>query len=358
MALVDTVKSVAQNLQQGRYASEKAISLQVVSVILRELGWDTTDPGVVRAEYSVGVGRVDYALFHPPDYPRVFVEVKQPRTTEGADEQLFGYSVQVGVGMLVLTDGRSWSFYLPGEEGSFEDRRVYRLNLTEREPEVAAEDLKRYLGWARVADGSALEDARKELRDRNRRKQAARFIPAAWKNLVENEDQDIFNKLAIEVEAKCGIKPDQDDIATFLRGLSTAPPVVSTPTAAAAVRPTSPTVSSGTGPSFTLLGGQPQTFRNGQQMMAGALRALAERDPSFPEKCYSHPENIGRLRRYIGRSPKELYPERPDLEGYSIEFMSGWYVQTNVSTPSKEKILRMACEAAGLRYGTDLKVTF
>ena len=35
---------------------------------------------------------------------------------------------------VVLTDGETWSFYLPAEQGSYEDRRVYKLDLFERPP--------------------------------------------------------------------------------------------------------------------------------------------------------------------------------------------------------------------------------
>jgi len=92
--------------------------------------------------------------------------------------------------------------------------------------------------------------------------------------------------------------------------------------------------------------------------MVGVLQELARRDSDFPAKCHDHPENAGRRRTYIGRAPSELYPGRPDLEEFSIEFVPGWFVTTNVSNAMKERIVRMACAVAGLGYGTDLKAAW
>jgi len=67
----------------------------------------------------------------------------------------------------VLTDGKTWSFYLPAEQGSYEDRRVYKLDLFERPLDEATETLRRYLAQARTESGEALETARKEYRSRH-----------------------------------------------------------------------------------------------------------------------------------------------------------------------------------------------
>ena len=358
MALENTVKSVADSFRLNLYPSEKAISLQIVSTVLRDLDWNTIDPTSVRVEHHMQGGRADYALLDPVEHkPKVYVEVKQPHTLTGADEQAFGYAVTQGVRMLVITDGKTWSFYLPGEEGSYEDRRVARLDLTERAPNEAVESLIHYLGRSRVVDGVAIDDAVKELRDKGRRDLAAKTIPAAWNSLIEDEDPTLYDRLSSEVEAKCRHRPDPNDIAGFLRGL--APHVAISTEAKSRGRYTTQVQATelATGPSFTLHG-DTKSFRTAQQMVAAVLGELTKMDPAFPEKCYRHADNTGRTRRQIARSPSELYPGRQDLEGYSIEFAPGWFVQTNVSNASKERIVRMACAVAGVGYGTDLKVVW
>src|SRR2546422_11353878 len=201
MPLKETIETIVRNLRQGRYQNEQSVSVMVVLPILRELGWDTMTPDFVWPEYSVKNGRVDYALCFPEQHPKVFVEVKQPGNAEGADQQLFEYALRHGVRMALLTDGRTWSFYLPGEEGSYEDRRVYKLDLLERTSEASAETLNRYLSQTRIVSGQAIDDAVREIRDRGRTALATKTIPAAWQSLVEDADPTVTERIADEVEA-------------------------------------------------------------------------------------------------------------------------------------------------------------
>ena len=102
------------------------------------------------------------------------------------------------------------------ERGSYEERRVYKIDLFERPPTEAAETLRRYLNRARVESGQALEIARKEYSDRNRRSEARDAIPAAWREFVEKGNEDLVNMLATAVESKAGVRPDDNDVAEFL----------------------------------------------------------------------------------------------------------------------------------------------
>lgn len=356
MPLKETIEAVARNLRQNRYPNEQAISLMVVRPILQDLGWDTMNPDLVWPEYSVKGGRVDYALCFPEQHPKVFVEVKQPGKAEGADEQLFEYALRHGVRMALLTDGRTWSFYLPGEEGSYEDRRVYKLDILERTSDESAEILTRYLSQPRIVSDEAITDAMRELRDRGRRSIAIKTIPKAWKELVEGEDASILERLSAEVETKCGIKPELDDLVTFLKNLGVhSEPQPTPPRQHRPITPTQPTGGGG-GPSFTFRG-ETRSYRTAKQVMLAVLEEFTRLDPGFPEKCYRHPENQGRVRTYIGKSPKELYPQTPHLEKESVEFAPGWFVVTNISNGLKEKIIKMACDVGGGNFGTDLRIS-
>src|SRR5690606_38105569 len=110
----------------------------------------------------------------------------------------------------------TWSFYLQAEQGSYEDRRVHKLDLFERSADEAAEILRRYLEYSRVKSGEALETARKEYRSRSRRSQAKATIPEAWRELVEKGDEDLVELLANAVEIKIGVRPAKDEVAEFL----------------------------------------------------------------------------------------------------------------------------------------------
>ena len=118
MSLDTTLADIAVRLREDGFANEQAISQGIVLRVLRELDWDTYDTAVVWPEYQTGGGRADFALCHPPSKPAIFIEVKQVGGAEGAVQKALQYAFHCGVAFVVLTDGRSWSFYLPAEQAT------------------------------------------------------------------------------------------------------------------------------------------------------------------------------------------------------------------------------------------------
>lgn len=220
MQLASTIEDVAQKLREGRFPNEQSISQGIVLRVLSDLGWEVYDTNIVWPEYSTGEGRVDFALCAPPGQPRCFVEVKQPGMAEVGVKQALEYAFHTGAQFVTLTDGQTWSFYLPAEQGSYEDRRVCKLDLFERTEQESAGILRRYLERECVASGEALNTARQEYRDRNRRSAAGRAIPGAWAELVERGDESLVELLTNSVESKSGIRPEEKDILGFLAVLS------------------------------------------------------------------------------------------------------------------------------------------
>jgi predicted type IV restriction endonuclease len=208
----------------GRYVNEATVSQGIVQRLLHSLGWPVYDTEVVAPEYSLGGRRADYALrhppralCHPPREPVILVEVKQIGQSKGADRQLFEYAFHKGVPMAVLTDGQEWHFFLPTEQGDYGERRVYKLDLLERDPQEAEAGLERYLGYEEVRSGRAIEAARRDYRNAARKRTAQRTLPDAWIKLVESEDDILVELLSDKVEDLCGVKPDPDAVAAFLR---------------------------------------------------------------------------------------------------------------------------------------------
>ena len=366
MSLETTITDITTRLRQGKFPNEQAISQGIVLRVLQELGWDTWDTNIVWPEYQTGQGRADFALCHPPSKPASFIEVKQPGKAEDAVRQALEYAFHTGVPFIVLTDGRTWSFYLPAEQGSYEDRRVYKLDLFERPAAEAAEILQRYLARSRIESGEALETARKEYRSRNRRSQARAAIPDAWRELVEKGNEELVDMLASDVESKAGVRPDDDDVAEFLAGLSK--PFIAEATrgnaakpanAAATPRPTAGRLVGESSRSGRLvLRGEAHSYTNAKDAMVIVLRELAKTDPSFLERCSQHPDAQGRKRRYIARTAEELYPDRPDLRDFHETLPGGWLVSTNLNNVLKKTIIRLAAEVAGLSFDKDVVVGF
>ncbi|MEZ5324264.1 MAG: type I restriction enzyme HsdR N-terminal domain-containing protein [Verrucomicrobiales bacterium] len=365
MPLSQIISDITTKLRQGRFPNEQAISQGIVLRLAQELGWDVYDTNVVWPEFQTGEGRVDFALCYPASKPSLFIEVKQPGKAEDGVRQALEYAFHTGVPFIVLTDGKTWSFYLPAEQGSYEDRRVYKLDLFEREAEQGAAILNKYLAYSRVESGEALEDARKEYRSRNRRSVARQAIPEAWRELVENGDELLLEILANAVESKSGFRPEDDDITAFLANLgnpaiiqnpsSKPPPPTQNPRPS---KPTPPKPQSGNRHGNLILSGKAFPYANAKEAMVIALRELSKTDPTFLQRCSQHPYCSGRKRRYLAQTPEELYPDRPDLRDMHEKLPGGWLVATNLNNQLKKAIIRAATEAAGLTFGGDIVIDF
>jgi predicted type IV restriction endonuclease len=365
VALETTLTDITARLRQGKFSNEQAISQGIVLRLLQELGWDTWDTTTVWPEFQTGEGRADFALCHPPAKPAIFIEVKQPGKAEDAVRQALEYAFHTGVPFIVLTDGKTWSFYLPAEQGSYEERRVYKLDLLERPAAEATETLNRYLARERVVAGQALETARQEYRSRHRRSQAQAAIPEVWKDLVGKGNEELVELLASNVELKTGIRPDSDKVAEFLAGLGrpvfleTSRGNASEHLGRAMERLIPQRVASETSRSGKLvLRGAAYPYTSAKEAMVIVLRELAKTDSSFLERCSQHPDAQGRKRRYIARTPEELYPDREDLRDMREALPGGWLVATNLNNVLKKTIIKLAAEVAGLEFGVDVIVEF
>ena len=210
------VNRIKERLGAGSYPNEASISLGIVMPFLSALGWDTADPQFVMPEFTSGRGRVDFAICSRANQPIAFIEVKGIGRSLDGDRQLFEYAFHEGVPLCILTDGREWSFYLPSGQGSYEDRRVYRLHLEERETDECVRILDRYLSFSRIQSGKAVEDAQRDYREASAKREAKRSIPIAWCELVNERDDLLMELLADKTEAKSGFRPSIEEIEQFL----------------------------------------------------------------------------------------------------------------------------------------------
>lgn len=107
-----------------------------------------------------------------------------------------------------------------------------------------------------------------------------------------------------------------------------------------------------------VLQGKSHSYHNAKDAMVIVLRELAKSDASFLERCSQHPDAQGRKRRYIARTPEELYPDREDLRDMREQLPGGWWVATNLNNVLKKTIIRLATDVAGLSFGKDVVVEF
>ena len=359
MSLEQHIEEISAGIKAGRFANEASVSQGIVLRILYALAWPSYDTQIVCPEYSLEGRRVDYALCHPPGKPIAFIEVKQIGQSEGAERQLFEYAFHVGVPLAILTDGQEWNFFLPGEQGDYGERRVYKLDIVERDIAECVSRLSRYLKYDAIVSGAAIEAAREDYRNVSRDRQMKATLPKAWAKLVEEEDELLLELVADRVESLCGFKPDPDTVARFLKDhIFSRTPSAATQPPRPTVPPPTPAASVGSpvGAVGYVINGQRYPARNARDVMVSVFEALSQRDATFLERFAALPKH-GRTRRYLARSPEELYPGRPDLSReHSTQLSSGWWLGTNVSRAAIERIIEMACEVARINYGRELSI--
>jgi predicted type IV restriction endonuclease len=206
-------------IRAHRYRNETDVREAIVNRILNDLGWDVYNPDLVRREFTVEKRRVDYALFTSPNSPSVFVEVKAPNSAGEGDRQLFEYAFHQGAPFAILVDGREWSFFLPGEQGTYAERRVHKLDLLERDPADSAGIFERYLRFERVKSGLAIQDARTDYQSAARDREGQAAIPKAWFDLVSEPDELLIDLIAEKVVSLVGFRPPDEYVEAFLSGL-------------------------------------------------------------------------------------------------------------------------------------------
>ncbi len=364
--LSKAISRAKQNLAEGYVRSEADVRLYIVSPVLRGLNWNTEDPLSVRAEYPVtGVKnyRFDYALFSDDGKRIVLViETKAPdKLNDDARDQLLLYAMKKGTTLGLLTDGKTWSFYLPLGGGSSKARLVRSFDLRTTDTADAVDTLERYLERSNVLSGQA---ARNAEMDRNHQA-IRRLIEESWQAVKAEEPQKV-SKLIAAAARKANrdsswpltYKVISDSALRFVRGGFTLDrEVVPAPDPAPRTTPDVPTgkrqpVKPGPRTAAWIYRGTRRLEKNPTQLFVNVIAQL-QRDHGGDSFCEKFQEKIrGRKLTNIGRTPEEAGGRRK----LTRPLADGWHINTNLPTKEKMRRLELACEAAGIRWGSDLEV--
>ena len=116
-------------------ANEIRTRYALIDPLLRELGWDTSDPSAVIPEYSSGSGRADYALLSAGK-PAIMVEAKKLGTPLRDDvlSQGIGYCLVEGTGHFAATDGARWEIYETHKPVPIDQKLVAKFDIAEDSP--------------------------------------------------------------------------------------------------------------------------------------------------------------------------------------------------------------------------------
>ncbi|MDD9819437.1 MAG: hypothetical protein OXR07_00975 [Nitrospira sp.] len=358
--LEETLKETVKHIRSGLLQNEAQVKQSVIVPILRGLDWDDTDPREFVPDFSLANVRVD-ALYRANHGPMVFLKAKKPGSADSSvEEQLLGYAAHKGVPLLIATNGNIWNFYLSMAPGVPADRRFYRMEL-QREDKASeyAKFLDGHLHKDRVFTGEALLNAEKLLADTKAREQTHNAIPNVWRSLLESADETLRNRLVEAVELDCGTRPKLGDVEEFLRTQSSSTkqqqPALVTP-AFPPDRPVSHKPSSGNFIGYTF-GGEEYPCKSALEVLAKVLIHFHRRDPGFMAR-YA-PATVHRTRSpivLVAQDPEKLRGRRVDLRD-SENSGIGWWMRKLRTKASIEKYIEVACEVAGVQFGSDLTVS-
>lgn len=140
-------------------AGKVSINSLIIEPILRQLGWNTSNPDEVRPGYSVKHRRVDYALLIN-NTAKVFIEViKGGKALQRRQKQLLRDVFHHGVEITVLTNLKTWWIYLPIRTESGDRRKVVTVKLDRHDNTEAAETMVDLLSKENVWSGRAIQNA-------------------------------------------------------------------------------------------------------------------------------------------------------------------------------------------------------
>ena len=207
MTLKKHIDGIRDKLEKGMFVGENAVSQGVVLKLLKALAWPISNRQIVHPEYSVGGGRVDFALCHPESTPRVFIEVKKVGEVKWADQQLFEYTFDCkGIPIAVSTDGQKWHFFHLMGLKYYGELKVRELNLIEDNTEKIADCFNKYLNYQSICTGEAVRTMKKDYRRVYKQKIESKpmpSIPPELRHVIvppNAEDNEVFfNKTAWKV---------------------------------------------------------------------------------------------------------------------------------------------------------------
>ncbi len=133
-SLHELVKTLKQRVKQhgnDLKASEALTRYALIDPLLRELGWDTSDPAAVKPEYRLPDNTVpDYALLRDGS-PAMMVEAKKLGTPlQGSVvSQGITYCLNKGTTHFAVTDGVLWDIYETHKPVPIEQKRVAKFDL-------------------------------------------------------------------------------------------------------------------------------------------------------------------------------------------------------------------------------------
>lgn len=206
------LRELAGGFEQGSVAARRDVADGLLVPLLRHLGWDVEDPGVVAPGFDTPGGMVDFALSHPPGRPRILVKIGALRESPAAPRGHPFHDCSIpAVQLAVSGDGRRWRFHFPAGRGSVRNREFARFDIVDDANEAIAETLDTYLSFHAVKPGEAFRQAERDYGDRRFPAEAH----GAWRRSVAG--REVLRRFLRETEEVIGVPAGRRRALGFVR---------------------------------------------------------------------------------------------------------------------------------------------
>lgn len=137
MSFDEEIKSFSKSITQKmeHIDTEETTKIALILPFLELLGYDTSNPGEVKAEYTADIGnkqgeKVDIALL-TNNQPIIFIECKSVNTQLDASHlsQLYRYFSITDVKIGILTNGVNYQFFTTSKDNRMDDKPFLEINL-------------------------------------------------------------------------------------------------------------------------------------------------------------------------------------------------------------------------------------
>jgi hypothetical protein len=213
--LLEFIREI-QSDQKFMSLDEAAIKQSVILKVLLFLGWDPFNLDEIHPEFDVGTGTVDFSLKRE-NSNKVFIEaITVGEDLEKHQERLLLCAIQYGVKIAILTNGITWWFYLPGQEGDWEERRFYTLEMYEQDAGGIAQKFRDFLSKDNVIFGKSETNAENMHHSQQLNILVEDTLPRAWNKLISESEGWLVDLIAETAEELCGYRPDRQTVEKFI----------------------------------------------------------------------------------------------------------------------------------------------
>lgn len=213
--LIEFIKKIQSDNRFSTF-DEAAIKQGVVLKTLSLLDWDPFDVEEVQPEYEVQGTRVDYCL-KKQKTNKVFILVKRnEHDFPKVQDKVLSVSSQGKVPIGILTNGRTWWFFLPLVQGSADEKKFLTIEMGNQRPEEASMLFENFLTKENVLSGEAEKAAEDIYTARQRDFFIKETLPKAWAQIMSNPKKWLADILGSVTEEMCGYHPDREAIEDFI----------------------------------------------------------------------------------------------------------------------------------------------